>query len=277
VTPTPAPNFETGPTEELSLRVSVAVLVRILLNDPETNDQLLVLERKATFDSIEEQVSVIAQPFGGGLRINNPDALHELTNGFRYDSESSRIHQDFRIMIQPSRWDAVKAFCLEQFRNRSSEIIELSPERELAEEFGFALKIGLKPDQYHLRPLWTMIENNPVSSGNIYASGTSTVRLYQVFEATIVDEMLQSAILKNSRSYSDYSLRAAVLDDVRLGGKGWANAFLTIPLENLRNFYHSIAPKDRDFPVTFSGSLLESNIPALLDDVAVLKFQRIDH
>lgn len=180
-------------------------------------------------------------------------------------------------MIQPSKWDAVKAFCLEQFRNRSSEIIELSPERELAEEFGFALKIGLKPDQYHLRPLWTMIENNPVSSGNIYASGTSTVRLYQVFEATIVDEMLQSAILKNSRSYSDYSLRAAVLDDVRLGGKGWANAFLTIPLENLRNFYHSIAPKDRDFPVTFSGSLLESNIPALLDDVAVLKFQRIDH
>ena len=274
--PTPSPNFETGPTEELSLRVSVAVLVRMLLNDPETNDQLLVVERKATFDAIEEQVSVIAQPFGGGLRINNTAALHEITNGFRYDSESSRIHQDFRVMIQPSRWDAVKAFCLEQFRNQSNEIIEWSPERELAEEFGSALKIDLKPDQYHLRPLWTMIENNPVSSRNIYASGTSTVRLYQVFEATIVDETLQTAIIKNSRSYSDYTLRAAVLQDVRLGGKGWANACLTLPLENLRNFYHSMAAEDRGFPVTFSGAKLESNIPALLDDVAVLKFQRID-
>ena len=274
--PTSPANFEIGPTEDLNLRVSVAVLVRILLNDPETSDQLLVLERKATFDSIEEQVSVIAQPFGGGLRINNPDALHELANGFRYDSESSRIHQDFRIMIQPSRWDALKAFCLDQFHSRSNEIIEVSPERELAEEFGSALKIGLKPDQYHLRPLWTMIENNPVSSGNIYASGTSTVRLYQVFEATIVDETLQAAILENSHSYSDYTLRAAVLEDVRLGGKGWANAFLTIPLEKLQYFYQSLAPEDRNFPVTFRGSRLESNIPALLEDLAVPKFLRID-
>lgn len=274
--PNPPPNFETGPTEELSLRVSVAVLVRILLNDPDTNDQLLVLERKATFDSNEELVTVIAQPFGGGLRINNPDALHELTNGFRYDSESSRIHQDFRIMIQPSRWDAVKAFCLDQFRRRSNEIIELSPERELVEEFGSALKIYLKPNQFHLRPLWAMIENNPASSGNIYATGTSTVRLYQVFEAKIVNEMLQAAILRNSRSYSDYTLRATVLEDVRLGGKGWANAFLTIPLEELRNFYHSLAPEDRDYPVTFRDSILESNIPAILEDMVVPKFLRLD-
>jgi len=274
--PKPLQNFETGPTQEMSLRVSVAVLVRILLNDPETNDQLLVLERKATFDSNEESVTVIAQPFGGGRRINNPDALHELTNGFRYDSESSRIHQDFRIMIQPSRWDAVKAFCLDQFHSQSNEIIELSPERELAEEFETALKIGLKPDQYQLRPLWTMIENNPVSSGNIYATGTSTVRLYQVFEATIVDETLQAAILKNSRSYTDYTLRAAVLEDVRFGGKGWANACLTIPIEELRNFYHSVAPEDRDYPVSFKESRLESNIPAILEDVVVRKFHRID-
>jgi len=276
VKPPPSPNFETGPTEEATLRVSVAVLVKLLMNDPETNNQLLVLERKATFDPDAEKVSVIAQPFGGGLRINRPEALHELTGGFQYDSENSRIHQDFRIMVRPAKWDAVKAFCLDQFHRQSNEVIELSPERELAEEFGSALKINLKPDQYHLRLLWTIIENHPGSSGNIHATGISTVRLYRVFEATLLDQSLQAAVLTNSRSYSDYTLRATVLENVRLGGKGQANAFLTIPLENLRNFYHSIALKDRDFPVTFSGSRLESNVPALLSEVQVPKFQRID-
>jgi len=276
VKPTPSPKSETGPTEELCLRVSVAVLVRILLNDPETNDQLLVLERKATFDSNEEQVTVITQPFGGGLRINNPDALHELTGDFRYDSENSRIHQDFRIMIQPSRWDAMKAFCLDQFRSRSNATIELSPERELAEEFKSALNIDLKPEQYHLRPLWTIIESNLASSGNIYAAGISTVRLYQVFEANIVDNILRTDILQNSRSYSDQALRAAVMEDVQRGGIGWANAFLTTPLQKLRSFYQSLTPEDRNFPVTFRGSRLESNTPALLEDVKIPKFLRID-
>ena len=66
-----------GATEELSLRVSVAALVRVLFDGPEDGRTMLALERTAKLREIEgrPEVTVRAKPFGGGLRVTNPQAL----------------------------------------------------------------------------------------------------------------------------------------------------------------------------------------------------------
>lgn len=236
---------------------------------------MLVLERKATHLAEEQRTQIVAQPFGGGVRLNSPKALLEISGKFHYDTESSRRHQDFRVMVPPSSWEAVRDFCLEHFGKQNEAAVEFSPQRELAEEFKSALGIELEPAQVDLRPLWVVIENSPVASGNVHAAGVSTVRVYQVFQAGIVDTALQGAILENSRGFSDQHLQDSALQDALEGRRGWANAFLALPLEDLRDFYLTLPPEQRDAPAKFQGRILESNIPALFDTFPVPKYRRV--
>src|SRR5688500_5254820 len=99
-----------GETEELRLRVSVATLVRVLFENPRGRDVMLALERKATLlqDESGHGVEVIAQPFGGAIRLLDPKALRDLIGDFHFDSEESRSEQDFRIFIRPSAWEGVQ-------------------------------------------------------------------------------------------------------------------------------------------------------------------------
>jgi hypothetical protein len=62
-----------GPTDELCLRVSVATLSRVDFSRPEDGIPMLALENKATWEpgDGESRVVVIAQPFGGSIRILN--------------------------------------------------------------------------------------------------------------------------------------------------------------------------------------------------------------
>ena len=72
---------------------------------------MLALERKATV--LEDGgVSVLAQPFGGGIRILDPTSLQKIAGEIQFDSERSKRDQDFRILIPPSKWEAVKRYCL---------------------------------------------------------------------------------------------------------------------------------------------------------------------
>ena len=71
------PNYQAsrigiGPTTELSLRVSVASLARVIFPSPEDGTPMLALEHRATLLPGEEQVVVKAQPFGGAVRILYP-------------------------------------------------------------------------------------------------------------------------------------------------------------------------------------------------------------
>jgi hypothetical protein len=104
-----------GPTAELSRRVSVATLVRVLFKNPQNDELMLALERKATLSEMENGrvVEVKSQPFGGAIQILDPTKLHDLIGEFQFNSEHSRAEQDFRIFVRRSAWSLLQEFCLQ--------------------------------------------------------------------------------------------------------------------------------------------------------------------
>jgi len=268
-------DIDVGATVELSLRVSVAALARVMFTNPRDGNTTLALERKATFLPAEGCVTVKAQPFGGALRIENLLPLKERAGGFHFDSQRSRLEQDFRIFIRPAAWGAVRDFCLEQFDSPHGTILESGPDRELAEEFGDILGIDLSPDQYRCHPLWTVLESKPTPTMNVRAESQPTVRIYRVFEVRITDPALIEAIFSNSKRYSNRHLEDLVREKVHIGGKGRANTFLNLPLEALLTFYKSLPEGEPNSLVTFEKCALEPNITTLLDGALAPKYQRV--
>jgi len=263
-----------GATPELSLRVSVATLVRLVFTSDLDRD-LLVLERKATYFERDQRPALKAQPFGGAVRIHDPSPIHELTGGFHFDSPRSRAEQDFRIFIHPASWGALKAFCAEQFQALDEAVLEMSPARELAEELDDSLGVQINRDQYIYRPLWTVVENHPTPTANIHAETQPTVSMYRVFETQIVDPGLWQQIKLNSDRFSDQDLQERALEDLGNGGKGRANACMILPMDSLRQLYLSLSLHQRNSTISFEKTTLERNVVALLDDITVPQFQYI--
>jgi hypothetical protein len=266
-----------GATEDLSLRVSVAALVRVLFKHPKDGDLMLALERKGTLleDESGRSIRVRAQPFGGAIRLLDPNALRGLIGDFRFDSEESRSEQDFRIFIRRSDWETVQQFCINHFRNFDNSVLESDPTRELAEEFADALEISLKPNQYTLKAVNTVVEEDPVPTENIHARGHLTVRIYRIFEARILDSSLSRTMLTNSESYSNHDLQELALENVRMGGKGRANAILTLPIRFISDAYLAVPPEARSIPISFDDNHLDESIAAILEGVTVPKYRRL--
>jgi hypothetical protein len=262
-----------GATQELSLRVSVATLVRVVFKHPSNGEWILALERKATLD--ETEVEVKSQPFGGAIRILDLDAMHNLIGDFHFDSERSHAEQDFRIFIRPSSWAAVREFCIQHLSRVDDPILETDPARELVEEFHDALKTNLKPEQYISKPVATVVENEAAPTDNIHAQGIATVRVYSIFEATISDASLIETMLKNSEDISHEDLCELALKDAQNDGKGRANAVLTLPLKRITAVYLATPPKERNAPILFEENRLDETVPVVLDDLTVPKYQRM--
>jgi hypothetical protein len=216
---------------------------------------------------------VIAQPFGGAIRLLDPKALRDLIGDFHFDSEESRSEQDFRIFIRPSAWQAVRGFCISHFSDFDHSVLETNPRRKLAEEFADALKISLRPDQYTLKPVGTVIEDNPATTENIHATGHLTVRVYRIFEARILDISLSHTMLTNSEGYSNHDLHELALEDAQNGGKGRANAMLTLPVKLISDAYLAMAPEARNSPIAFEDNHLDESVGAVLEDVTVPKYR----
>jgi hypothetical protein len=168
------------------LRVSVATYNQVVFPHPENGTLMLALERKAIVlkDGI---VNVLAQPFGGGVKILNTKALQEIVREFQFDSDRSKQEQDFRILIEPSKWEAVKQYCLLHLRDPNDPELESAPDRELVEEFEETMGMGLKSSQYTVQPMGFVIEDHPVWTENWYARGFPTVRVYRTYKVEIVD------------------------------------------------------------------------------------------
>jgi hypothetical protein len=270
-------NLGIGATKDLNLRVSVAALVRVLFENPNDGEVMLALERRATLleNAGRRFVDVKAQPFGGAIQFRDRMVLQELIGDFRFDSEESRSEQDFRIFIHPSDWAAVQQFCLDHFKDLDDLVLETDPKRELAEEFADALKINLKPNQYSLKPVGVVVEDNPAPTANIDARGYLTIRVYRIFEARIVDPTLSRAMLANSERYSDHELHKLALEDVRNGGKGRANAILTLPMKLISDVYLAVPTEARNAPISFQSNQLDETVAAVLEDVAVPKYRKL--
>jgi hypothetical protein len=258
--------IEVGKTQDLNLRVSVASLVRLLFDNPENNQTMVALERTATFRKTIDQTNVIvrAKPFGGGVRLTNPQALKSLVGDFNYDSEQSRREKDFRILIRKTCFTKIKDICIKQWEERKSGILDFSPERELSEEFADTLHVKITPDMYRLIPCKIVIEDRPVTSASVRAAGLPTVRIYFVFEAVVDTPDFIAKILTNSQQYSDEDLKKIALNNVRQGGKGRANAVLALGLDELKDVYHSIPINRRKGPIQIKGHQLDGNVPVIL-------------
>jgi hypothetical protein len=266
-----------GATDELSLRVSVATLVRVVFENPTNGEWMLALERNSTLLNAENEkiVEIKSQPFGGAIRILDMDAIHNLIGDFHFDSERSRNEQDFRIFIRPSSWSALREFCIQRLSHADDPVLETDPTRELIEEIDDALKISLQPGQYVSKPVATVAENEAAPTENIHALNLPTVRVYRIFETTLLDFSLAHAMLNNSEGLSTQELCKLASDDFQNGGKGRANAILTLPLKRVTDAYLAMSSIDRNTPMLFEKNRLTETIPVILEDISVQKYQRL--
>lgn len=269
--------FGVGATDKLSLRVSIATLVRVLFENPKDGTMMLALERKATLleNNGEQHVEVKSQPFGGAMRLLDPDALQKHIGMFHFDSEESRLEQDFRIFIQPEDWEMVQEFCLKHLHLQNDAVLESDPARELTEEFAETLGISLKPDQYRYQAMGTIVEDYPSPTENVHARGYPTTRIYRTFEAQVRDPALASALINVSISCSDQNLRNLALQDFHEGGLGRANAVLALPLNEIDAFYLGLTPEARERSTNFQDHQLDGTAVAILDHVIAPQYRRL--
>lgn len=270
-----APEPGIGASEGLSLRVSVALLVRVLCEDPQTQDLLLALERRATlYEPGTRRVEVKSQPFGGAIRIHDVQTLQNLIGDFHFDSEESRSQQDFRILIPPPAWAGIREFCLRHLDRHDDPVLETDPGREMMEEFADILSINLKADQYTLRAVGTIVEEQPSPTENFYARGLPTARIYRILEARILDRDLASALIRTSERYSDHELKSLAAENSQDQTAERFNTALVLPYKPLTSFYSTVSSEMRNMPVSFQSHLLDETVAAILE-VDVPKYQRL--
>jgi len=269
-------NPSIGATKELSLRVSVALLNRVVFPHPRNETLMLALECKATVvRDGEDNIRVCAQPFGGVVNLLNPVPLREIVGEIEFDSEESKQEQDFRILIPPSKWEEVKQYCLRHLENPDDRELESAPHRELVEEFEETLNVNLKPKQYTYQAAGFVIENEPVSTDNVYVQGQLTVRLYRIFEVHIIDNALCKTMLSVSQRNSDQDLRGLALKDFQNDGNGRANSILTLPLNLFVDSYLALPSESRYQKISIENHELDESVIAVLKEVHIPQYQRI--
>ena len=256
-------------TNEKSLRVSVATYDQVVFAHPDNDLTMLALERKATVLK-DGSLYVRAQPFGGGVKILDSKKLQEIIGDIQFDSERSRQEQDFRILIQPTQWEAVKQYCLLHLQDPNDPELESAPDRELAEEFEETMQVGLKPNQYTSQPMGFVVEDNPVFTENWYARGFLTVRVYRTYKVEIVDKKLCQTLMDASQQVSDEMLGKRALEN----GNGRANSVLVLPLERVRDAFLALPPEKRFAKIEVDHHNLDESVLAVLGDVDVPQYLR---
>lgn len=252
------------------LRVSVATYDQVVFPHPENGMTMLALERKATVLK-DGSVYVRAQPFGGGVKILDARPLEKLIGEIRFDSDRSKQEQDFRILIEPSQWEAVKQYCLLHLEDPNDSELESAPERELVEEFEETMGVELKPSQYTSQPMGFVVEDEPVFTENWYARGFLTVRVYRTYQVEIVDLNLCKALTDTSQRVTSEMLGKRALEN----GKGRANSVLVLPLKGVRDAYLALPSKNRFAKIEVARHKLDESVLAVLGDVDVPQYQRI--
>jgi len=252
------------------LRVSVATYNQVVFPHPENGIIMLALERRATAFK-DGCVNVRAQPFGGGVRILDPTSLKEILGEIQFDSERSQQEQDFRILIQPSQWEAVKKYCLLHLENPNASKIESAPERELTEEFAETMGVVLKQSQYAVESMGFVIEDNPVWTENWYSRGFPTVRVYRTYKIQILDPDLCKTLLIISGQVSDEELGMRALNN----NASRANSVLTLPLDKVREMFLTVPAETRYNKIEVDHHILDESVLVVLKDIEVSQYLRL--
>lgn len=251
-------------------RVSIATSNQVIFPHPENGTLMLALERKATVLK-DGNVNIRAQPFGGGVKILNPQSLKQIIGEFQFDSDRSKQEQDFRILIEPARWEAVKQYCLKHLDDPADFELESTPDRELVEEFAETLGLGLKSSQYTVQPLGWVIEDQPVWTENRYTRGFLTVRVYRTYQVEIVDGRLCRNLVDTSQQVSDKALGERAFGRAT----GRANSVLSLPLEKVREAFLARLPEKRFNKIEVDHHQLDESVLVVLEDIEVPQYLRL--
>jgi len=121
----------------------------------------------------------------------------------------------------------------------------------------------------------TVVENEAMPTENIHAMGIHTVRVYRIYEVSILDAALIDKLLANSARLSHHDFRELAWIDFQNGGKGRANSVLALPLKKLNEHYAAVSPTERNHMSVFEGHQLSETVLAVFDDIAAPKYQRL--
>ena len=177
-------------------------------------------------------------------------------------------------LLLPER-ELIKEYCLRHLKDEEDIELESDPDRELTEEFFETIKVKLSLGQYTVQPQGFVIENHPVRSGNMYARGQLTVRLYRIYEVRIVDAMLCRIMMTVSQLYSDQDVGRLALQDFENYGKGRFNTILTLPVDRVTDAFRALIPEERYREIIVDDHVLEESVLAILADVDVPQYQKI--
>lgn len=252
------------------LRVSVATYNRVFFAHPENGMEMLALERKATV-SKDGSASVWAQPFGGGVKILDSTLLKAIIGEIQFDSDRSRQEQDFRILIEPAQWQAVKQYCLKHLEDPADFELESTPDRELVEEFEEVMGVSLKSSQYTVQPVGIVTEDTPTWTENWHARGVPTVRVYRTYDVEIVDGKLCQNLVSISRQVSDDMLGKRA----QANGTGRANSVLVLPLHQVREAFLALPLEKRFSDIEADRHKLDRSVLVVLDDIEVSQYRRL--
>ncbi len=251
------------------LRVSVATYNQVVFPHPENGALMLALERKAAV--LDGSVNVRAQPFGGGVKLLNTNSLKKIVGEIQFDSDRSKQEQDFRILIEPSQWEAVKQYCLLHLQDPNDPELESAPARELVEEFEETMGMVLKRSQYAIQPMGFVIEDNPVWTENWYARGFPTVRVYRTYKVEIIGGNLRQNLVGTSQQVSDEMLGKRALEN----GRGRANSVLALPLDRVREAFLALPPEKRFNITEVDRHKLDASVLVVLEDIEVSQYLRL--
>ena len=265
-----------GPTEEMSLRASVATLARLLIPHPGSGETLLALEHKATAQIRDGEPSahLQAQPFGGAVRIPSPTALQEKLGQFHFDSARSKAEKDFRIFIEPSQWPALKKLVIDELNQGRSPIIDPDPRRELEEEFQDALDYSLRPEQFSAERGRVVVEDEPVPTGSWRAHGRMTARIYCIYQVELLDQALPNLLLNASQQHPGAALLHLAKQRAQQDGHfGRANGILLAPLEEIEMFFRRLDSDTFGESLSYQDTTLSDNVAAVLDEIPCPKYR----
>jgi hypothetical protein len=168
-------------------------------------------------------------------------------------------------MINPDQWEKMKEICRDHLNFEEDGIINSSPVRELTEEFEDSLGVRITSDDYHLTSRKMLVEEKLTKTENVNAMGIPTKRTYYLFDAMLTDLRIIKMMIDNDALYSDLDLRNMANEDARRGGKGRANAVLTLSLDKLTELYRSSRKGSGESNIMYEGHQLDGNLPAILD------------
>ncbi|MEI7942353.1 MAG: hypothetical protein WCH76_04185 [Candidatus Riflemargulisbacteria bacterium] len=99
------------------------------------------------------------KPFGGGLRLDKPEALLDILN-FNYLTPKAKQEQAFRLLIESKDWKIMREFAIHNLTHPETGVLENDPSRELGEELCVALGIPVLHGQPTSPNLFDLIRDS---------------------------------------------------------------------------------------------------------------------